>query len=135
MPSRDPLSVYYDGPVRQLMLRAARASLDRHSVRTWIASPRGEFGRLDRGGRTPHERAFTRSAYYLVFKTPIRAGQVPEWSLKLSWGADEDLRASSGGRLARPVLVRLYPRSQARVRGPRWAGTELQSRAGARIDD
>lgn len=134
-PQRDPLSVRYDGVVRDLMLRAARAQRDRHAVQAWIASPREEFRRRDRGGRTAHERAFTRSAYYLIFKTPINRGQVPDWSLKLTWGTDADLRPSSEGRLARPVLVRLYRRGSARVSGPSWRDDpSVQSRPGSRID-
>jgi hypothetical protein len=118
---RDPLSVRYDGVVRDLMIRAARAHRDGKAVRAWIASPRAEFRARDKGGRTAHERAFTRSAYYLIFKTPINRGEVPDWSLKLTWGADSERRASSAGRLARPVQVRLFRRSGARVTGPSWA--------------
>jgi hypothetical protein len=109
---RDPLSVHYDGYVADLMTRARRASEQRRGVLAWISSPRGEFRVLDQGGRTRHERAFTRSAYYLVFK--IEPGQ---WGhLKLTWG--DTLVASSKGKLARPVVVRLY--RSARVEGPRW---------------
>ncbi len=116
------------------MIRAARSQRDRKAVQAWIASPRAEFRGKDKGGRTAHERAFTRSAYYLVFRTPIRNGQVPDWSLKLQWGSDADLKASSGGRLARPVLVRLYRRGSAKVQGPSWVGDEsLQSRPGNRM--
>jgi hypothetical protein len=117
---RDPLSVRYDTVVHDLMLRAARAHRNGASVVAWIASPRPEFRRRDVGGRTQHERAFTRSAYYLIFRTPIREGQVPAWSLKLTWGPDDARRASSQGRLARPVQIRLFPRSAARVRGASW---------------
>jgi hypothetical protein len=132
---RDPLSVRYDGVVRDLMIRAARAHRDRKAVRAWIASPRGEFRRKDRGGRTAHERAFTRAAYYLIFKTPINAGRPPDWSLKLTWGSDAERRASSGGRLARPVDVRLFRREGARVSGPSWRDDPAyQSRPGDRID-
>lgn len=102
------------------MLRAARAHRSGSSVVAWIASPRAEFRHTDKGGRTQHERAFTRSAYYLIFRTPIREGQVPAWSLKLTWGPDDARRASSAGRLARPVQVRLFDRRGARVRGPSW---------------
>jgi hypothetical protein len=115
--ARDPLSVNYDGAVHGLMVRAARAHRDGKSVQAWIASPRSEFRRRDVGGRTAHERAFTRSAYYLIFKgggTGKRSG----WSLKLTWGDDGQRRASSGGRLARPVQIRLFAR--ARVSGPSW---------------
>jgi hypothetical protein len=134
MGARDPLSVRYDGVVGGLLRRAARGSRDRKAVRAWIASPRGEFRHRDRGGRTAHERAFTRSAYYHVFRLPLNEGRPPDWSLKLTWGEDVDLRASSGGRLARPVLVRLYRRSQARVSGPKWTeDPSLRSEPGRRM--
>ena len=130
MAARDPLSVRYDGVVHQLMLRAGRASRNGQSVQAWIASPRGEFRSRDRGGRTTHERAFTRSAYYLIFKNGGNPGE-SGWSLKLSWGDDGQRRASAAGRLARPVQVRLFPRSQARRRAPAWAGDPArQSRIG-----
>lgn len=119
-PPRDPLSIRYDAVVHGLMTRAARAHRDGKSVQAWIASPRGEFRHLDRGGRTAHERAFTRSAYYLVFRVPLNERRVPDWSLKLTWGDDGMRRASSAGRLARPVQIRLFRRSGARVRGPSW---------------
>ena len=124
MAERDPLSVRYDGTVRQLMIRAARAERDGKSIRAWIASPRGEFRHRDKHGRTVHERAFTRSAYYLIFRTPVREGRAPDWSLKLTWGSDADRRASSGGRLARPVQVRLFRYGNARVTGPSWVADE-----------
>jgi hypothetical protein len=130
--ARDPLSVHYDGAVRTLMVRAARAHREGKPVVAWIASPRAEFRSRDRGGRTAHERAFTRAAYYLIFKNggnPGRSG----WSLKLTWGDDGSRRASSAGRLARPVQVRLYARG--RVSGPSWRDNPgLQSRPGDRID-
>jgi hypothetical protein len=117
---RDPLSIRYDTVVRDLMVRAGRSHRDGRSVVAWIASPRPEFRRRDRGGRTAHERAFTRSAYYLIFRVPIREGRAPDWSLKLTWGPDHARRASSQGRLARPVQVRLFRRQGARVRGASW---------------
>jgi hypothetical protein len=127
---RDPLSVHYDGYVHQLMLRAARASTTRHSVRAWISSPSSEYAHLDHGGRTVHERAFTRSAYYLVDERPNHRGsertKYPAWSLKLVWS--EEVVPSRRGRHARAVLVRLYPRGQARVaRGTGWVGTGRQA--------
>ena len=131
---RDPLSVRYDGVTWQLLMRAARASGQRRGVLAHVASPRGEFRALDRGGRTPHERAFTRSAYYRVFRVPLNNKQVPDWSLKLTWG--DELAESSGGRLARPVTVRLYPRGKARVSKDRWSeGEGFHSEVGNRIDD
>lgn len=133
-PERDPLSVRYDGIVQDLMLRAVRAASSRRSVQAWIASDRAEFRRRDRGGRTAHERAFTRSAYYLVFKN-AGAGGESGWSLKLAWGADSERRASSRGRLARPVVIRVFPASQAYPQPPLWVGTSRQSVPGHRIDD
>ena len=131
-PPRDPLSVRYDATVHTVMSRAARAHRDGKSVTAWIASPRGEFRHRDKGGRTAHERAFTRSAYYLIFRTPINAGRTPDWSLKRTWGDDGQRRASSSGRLARPVQVRLFRRSAARVKGPSWLDDESRrSRIGA----
>jgi hypothetical protein len=133
VPARDPLSVRYDGVVYDLVVRAARASRNRQGVRAWVASP--TRARADRGGRTPNERAFTRAAYYLTWREPINAGQVPDWSLKLSWGDDADRKPSARGRVARPVVVRLFPRGQARVRGESWARGGFRSMEGNRIDD
>ena len=130
---RDPLSVRYDAVTWQVLTRAARASRSRHGVRIWIASPVG--GARDKGGRTRNERAFTRSAYYRVFRVPLNVGQVPDWSLKLTWGSDADRKASAAGRLARPVVVRLYPRDQARVSGERWVDGAGRSEVGNRVDD
>ena len=131
---RDPLSVRYDGIVRDLMTRAGRAAASRQGIQAWIASPRAEFRAKDRGGRTAHERAFTRSAYYLIWRAPINAGVPQEWSLKLTWGTDADRRASANNRLARPVTIRLFPRSQARPTAAAWVGTARQSTVGHRID-
>ncbi len=129
---RDPLSIRYDGAVRDLMIRAARAHRDGRGVQAWIASPRPEFRARDKGGRTAHERAFTRAAYYLIFRVPLNRGGTPEWSLRLAWGDDDARRASSSGRLARPVQVRLFKRSGARVRGARWVDDPArQSKIGA----
>ena len=115
---RDPLSVRYDAAAHQVLIRAIRASRNGQGVTLWIASTRGELRNPDAGGRSAHERAFSRSAYYHVFRNPINRGEIPAWSLKLTWGAE--LRPSGQGRLARPVRVRVWPRAQARVRGARW---------------
>lgn len=115
---RDPLSVRYDAAAFNAVMRAIRASKNGQGVQLWVASTRGELRNPDAGGRSAHERAFTRSAYYLVFRAPINRGGIPAWSLKLTWG--DELRPSGQGRLARPVRVRVWPRSQARVRGARW---------------
>ena len=116
---RDPLSWHYDGYVRNVMIRAIRAGRNGRSVRVYVASPRSSFRSTDEGGRTRHERAFTRSVYYLMWRTPINAGSVPEWSVKMSWG--DEVQSSSGNRLARPVTIRVWPRSQARARGKQWS--------------
>ena len=131
---RDPLSVRYDAVVHELMMRAGRASRSGRGVQAWIASPRGEYRYLDRGGRTAHERAFIRSAYYLIFKNGGAGGR-SGWSLRLTWGTDADRRASSAGRLARPVLIRLFPRGQAARSSAPWVGTSRQSLPGRRIDE
>ena len=133
-PQRDPLSVKYDDIVQGLMTRAAQASRNRRGIQAWIASGRPEFRMRDRGGRTAHERAFTRSAYYLIFKNGGNPGQ-SGWSLKLTWGADSERRASSAGRLARPVVIRLYARPEAVPSGALWVGTGRQSVPGHRIDE
>ena len=95
-------------------MRAIRASRDGRGVQAFIASPRAELRARDAGGRSAHERAFTRAAYYLVWRAPLNAGRIPDWSLHLAWGPDSTLEASSHGRLARPVRVRVRPR-----RGPK----------------
>ena len=130
---RDPLSVRYDTVVHDLVLRAIWASRRGAGVQAWIASPRAEFRARDRGGRTAHERAFTRSAYYLIFKGG-GTGEPSGWSLKLTWGADSDRKPSSNGRLARPVTVRLYNSADARASSARWVGTSRQSTVVNRID-
>lgn len=134
---RDPLSIRYDGTVRQTMMRAIRASRNGRGVQAYIASARAELRNPDAGGRTAHERAFTRSAYYLVWRAPINAGRIPDWSLKLTWGDDSELQASSQGRMARPVRLRVFPRRGPRggrehgyalPRARQWAGNpDLQS--------
>lgn len=109
---RDPLSVRYDATAANVVLRAIRASRNGQGVTAWIASSRAELRRPDAGGRSAHERAFTRAAYYLVWRAPINYGRIPDWSLKLTWG--DELKPSGQGRLARPVRVRVWPRG-----GPR----------------
>jgi hypothetical protein len=124
--ARDPLSVRYDAAAAQVMLRAIRASRNGQGVQMWIASTRAELRAPDAGGRTAHERAFTRAAYYLVWRAPLNYGRTPDWSLKLTWG--DELKPSGQGRMARPVRVRVWPRAQARVRGEKWtANPALQS--------
>ena len=115
---RDPLSVHFDGYVRVIMIRAVRAAANERGVRVWIASPRREFAHPDARGLTRHERAFSRSAYYLMFRVPMnefmRGGEPPAWSLKLTW--TDEIRPSSGGRMARGANIRVFTRGRARVR-------------------
>ena len=118
---RDPLSVRYDATARQALGRAMRASRAGRGVQVWVASTRGELRDPDSGGRSRHERAFSRAAYYEVWRRPINAGAIPTWSLKLTWGTDAELRPSAAGKLARPARLRLFPRSGPR--GGRHHGT------------
>lgn len=55
-----------------------------------------------------------------MWRAPINAGEVPEWSLKLTWGPDDERERTSRGRMARWVNVRVFPRSAARVRREKW---------------
>lgn len=114
MPRRDPLSVPYDAITGPLLRRAEQASPYRRGIRAWVTSPTTEYRHRDRGGRTRHERAFIRSAYFQVRSWQANPDG-PAWSLKLTWGADVDRRPSRPGHLARPVTIRVFPRSDARI--------------------
>lgn len=137
MPERDPLSVRYETAARHALHRAIIAHRDRQAVTARIVSPGGEFARTDRGGRTAHERAFTRAIYYLAWRVPINAGLAPDWSVKLTWGPI--VRVS--GRYGRTVTVRVFRRASGvrhvnagKVRS--WAGDEsFRSVPGDRIDE
>jgi len=118
--ARDPLSVRYDAAARAALIRAIAAGKNRRGVLVWIASSRQELRHPDAGGRSAHERAFTRACYYQVFRVPLNMGEVPDWSLKLTWGDQGSLKPSGPGRLARPVRLRVWRRSQSKVRGARW---------------
>jgi hypothetical protein len=89
-----------DASVRRVLLQAIRARRVGRGVTAWVPSPPGEFRLLDKGGRTAHERAFTRSAYYQVTKT----SPTPLYSLKLTWGKLE----RRGTQYGRRVRVRVY---------------------------
>jgi hypothetical protein len=104
------------------VMRAIRASRYGARVLVYVTSPRAEFRRLDQGGRTASERAFTRACYRLVFDGPAARGEPSDWSLKLIWR--DQLTPSRAGALARPVALRIYPRSEARVSGPSWVRDE-----------
>jgi hypothetical protein len=124
---RDPLSTAYDAYWRGIAIRAIRSG---RTLRVWVASPSGEFRHPDPKGRTRHERAFTRSGYYLLWRAPINAGEIPAYSLKLTWGPDDERQPSGTGRIARWCNVRVFPRSSARVRGERWNTDANRSRLG-----
>ena len=135
-PARDPLSVRYDTTVRKALVQAIRSGPPREAAR-FVASP-GGFGKVDRGGRTAHERAFTRAAYYHVRYVPRLRGVPPVWSLKLSWGPVVRTR---GGRYGRVVVLRLYRYGSgyshaAKLPGrSQWTAGGFRSEAGRRVDD
>lgn len=136
---RDPLSVRYDRAVRRLLTAAVAAHRDgrRGGVTAFIASPGREFTDTDKGGRTRHERAFTRAAYYLVMKVPQHRGVPQQWSLKLEWGPIE----RRGARYGRVVRARVFLRSSgarhaAQNPGGSWRDNPaLRSSVSNRIDD
>lgn len=110
MPSvRDPLSVTYDDVTWRLLLRAVRNHQrnpkDPTAAEIFIQSPPREFRQLDYGRRTAHERAFTRSVYYIVFRVPRNLDASPKWSAKITWGP---ITKSAGGRWGRTARVRLF---------------------------
>jgi hypothetical protein len=130
---RDPLSVDYDPMVRDILILAIRRHRNhQRGPIAWIASPRREFRELDRGGRTRHERAFTRSAYYQVFKVPRNTGQPVHYSLVLEWDEGRKMPAPRG-QVARSVRVQIYKYGKHGLgQGGTWRG--FQSTPGDRID-
>lgn len=139
---RDPLSVGYDTAVRRVLLAAirARAAGNRRGAHTFIKSPARSFTRLDRGGRTADERAFTRAVYYQVRKVPEQLGQRPDWSVRIRWGKI----GRRGGRWGRECWVRVFAYGRGYRHASRLPGSErwavpgevaaMQSLPGARID-
>lgn len=101
---RDPLSAKYDVTARRNLEAAVEAHSERRGVQVWVASPPAEFRDVDRGGRTRHERAFTRCCYWQVREVPLHHGQPVFWSLKLTWGPI----SKRGGRWGRVVTMRLF---------------------------
>lgn len=136
---RDPLSVRYDRAARRLLTGAVAAHQQgkRGGVVAFIASPGREFADVDKGGRTKHERAFTRACYYLVMKVPQHRGVPQQWSLKLEWGPIE----RRGARYGRLVRARLFLRSSgarhaAKNPGGSWRDNPaLRSSVNNRIDE
>lgn len=111
---RDPLSVLYDDIAWQVMLRAIRAGRRGAAVRIWIASPRAEYSRLDGGGYTAHERAFTRACYHLL-TGPRSSDERPvrEYALKKPAVVAGPV-TSRQGVMARQLRLRVWPQAQAR---------------------
>jgi hypothetical protein len=105
---RDPLSVQYDDITWRVLLRAVRNHQrnpkDPTAAEVFVQSPPREFRALDYGRRTAHERAFTRSLYYIVFRVPRLYEVSPKWSAKLTWGPI----TKRGGRWGRTCRVRLF---------------------------
>jgi hypothetical protein len=130
---RDPLSVDYDPMVHDILILAIRRHRNhQRGPVAWVASPRREFRELDRGGLTAHERAFTRSAYYAVFKAPRNAGAPVHYSLVLEWDKTRKLPAPRGN-VARSVRVQIYKYGSSK-RSLQTSGYAFQSTPGARID-
>jgi hypothetical protein len=133
MAQRDPLSVVYDPMVRDVLILAIRRHRNhQRGPIAWVASPRREFRQLDRGGLTAHERAFTRAAYYVVFKAPRNAGTPVHYSLVMEWDKTRKLPAPRG-QVARSVRVQIYKYGSQR-KAAKVSGYAFQSTAGHRID-
>ena len=138
MPNRDPLSVQMDAQVRAVLIIAIRRLRNKQrGLLVWIPSPRAQFKKTDKGGLTATERAWTRAAYYAVFKVPRNSGQPVHYALTMDWDLTRR-EPSSAGRLARPVRMTLHKYG---TRGPgggkmpppgTWVG--FQSTVGNRID-
>lgn len=102
---RSPGSSRWDRRARYALNLAVRAHAVNQAAHVFIHSPGDQMrGRYDRGGRTPNERAFTRAIYYPIYSVPRTLGELPVWSLKLTWGPWE----RRGDRYGRVVAVRLY---------------------------
>lgn len=133
---RDPLSEHYDATARRALHLAIIARRAGRPASLFVVSPGREFSRTDRGGRTAHERAFTRAIYYLAWRVPINRGVAPDWSVKLTWGPIE----RHGSRYGRRVEVRAFTRDSGarhvrtgKVRS--WAAGETFRSGPVRIDE
>ena len=103
--TRSAGSSRWDKRARYALNLAIRAHAINQAAHVFIHSPGDQMrGRYDRGGLTPNERAFTRAIYYPIYAVPRARGELPLWSLKLTWGAWE----RHGDRYGRTVAVRLY---------------------------
>jgi hypothetical protein len=116
------LAPRYDTQTWALAMRAIRASRRDTGVRAWVTSPAAEYRKLDAGGFTFHEREFVRS-FYRPFnqarKAAAAAGTVPDWSARVRLVSPDYVISRTGYR-ARLFQFRVWPRSKARVAGPRW---------------
>lgn len=133
VPPRDRLAAAYAAPARRA-LEAAIAAESKTS-HGYVASPGREFRQLDRGGRTAHERAFTRAAYYEVIQVPRRTNTPRRWSLQLEWGPIEK-RGAKYGRVVRLHMFRYGSRAYqaALARGAYTSDPALRSTIDRRID-
>jgi hypothetical protein len=130
---RDRLAAAYAAPARRALLAAIAAESKTSSG--YVASPGRELRNPDRGGRTAHERAFTRAAYYEVIQVPRRTKTPRRWSLQLEWGPVEK-RGDKYGRTVRLRLFRYGSRAYqaALSRGAYTSDPSLRSAIGNRID-
>ena len=134
VPPRDRLAASYAAPARRALEAAIAA--DSKTSSGYVASPGREFRNLDRGGRTAHERAFTRAAYSEVIQVPRRTGTPRRWSLQLDWGPIEK-RGDKYGRVVRLRMFRYGSRAYqaALARGAYTADPLLRSTIDHRIDE
>jgi hypothetical protein len=132
--TRDPGSRRWDRRARYALNRAVQAHAIGQAARVFIHSPGPQFRRLDRGGRTVNERAFTRAIYYPVYSVPRALGELPIWSLKLEWGPVE----RHGDRYGRTVAVRLFRYSSgyrhASRQARQYTAGDNRSTPGHRVD-
>jgi hypothetical protein len=131
---RSPGSARWDTRARYALNRAVEAHAVNGAARVFIHSPGPQFRRLDRGGRTVNERAFTRAVYYPVYAVPRALGELPVWSLKLEWGPIE----RHGDRYGRTAAVRLYRYASgyrhASGQASQYTAGQGRSTAGDRVD-
>lgn len=132
--ARSPVSTRWDRRARYALNRAVEAFTVGQAAHVFIHSPGPQFRRLDRGGRTVNERAFTRAAYYPIYSVPRTLGELPVWSLKLTWGPIE----RHGDRYGRTVAVRLFRYSagyrHASRQASQYTAGQGRSTSGDRID-
>lgn len=135
MSNRSPHSSSWDSRARYALNLAVRAFAIGQASHVFVGSPGPQFRNLDRGGRTANERAFTRAIYYPIYSVPRTLGELPIWSLKLSWGPIE----RRGDRYGRVVDVRLFRYADgyrhAGRQASQYTAGDNRSTAGHRVDD